>query len=240
MGSLKQAVQARAQKLAIRLLGIDRLYAFAKTLPQTSPETFSSEFLDAMPVAAQWSGLALHEIPETGPLLVIANHPYGLIEGLALDAFLLRRRPDVAFIAWYLIAELPGIGDRHIFLDPLRDPKNRTRNVMAWRRSFERLSDGKVLTVFPAGQVARFNVSRMAVVDRTWNPHIARLARKARVPVLPVYFHGHMASGSRSPRSCFRRSISPCCSARSTTARLQVARNARAHHQSGGNLRLRH
>lgn len=194
MERLKQAVQARIQKLAFRLLGIDRLYAFAKRLPQGSPETFSSAFLDAMQMKVEWSGLALNDIPETGPLLVVANHPFGLVEGLALDAFLLQRRPDVCSIAWHMIAELPGIGERHIFIDPLRDPKNRARNVKAWRRAFETLSGGHVLTVFPAGQVARFNASRMAVVDRAWNPHIARLARKTGVPILPVYFHGHNGS----------------------------------------------
>lgn len=45
--------------------------------------------------------------------------------------------------------------------------------------------------VFPAGRVARFAWSQRAVTESPWTPHIARLARRTKVAVLPVYFHGH-------------------------------------------------
>ena len=189
MGTLSQAVEAQARRAIERLLGIDTLYGLCRTLSLT-PETFSAKILDAMRIRTEWSGLPLSGIPATGPLVVVANHPYGLIEGLALDALLLSRRPDVTVMVWHMVAKLPGALDRGIYVDPLRHPDNRTLNIQGFRKAIGLLSRGGALMVFPAGQVARFSWSRGAVVDPPWNPHIARLVRRTRAAVVPVYFHG--------------------------------------------------
>jgi putative hemolysin len=195
MPSSNSAIEARVQKAMLGLLGIDRLYAVCKALPPLPPEEFGAALLAAMGVKTEWSGLPMEAIPETGPLVVVANHPFGLVEALALEAMLLKRRPDVNFIAWQSLAELPGLGQHYIFVDPLRSPKTRAGNVTAWRRAFEWLERGGALGVFPAGRVARFDWSRMTVADWPWNPHIARIARRLKVPVLPVFFHGRNSLG---------------------------------------------
>ena len=190
MGPFKQAVETQSQRFIERVLGIDTLYGLCKTLSLT-PETFSAKILDAMQIRTEWSGLPVSQIPTAGPLLVIANHPYGLIEGLALDTLLLSRRTDVTVMVWHMVAKLPGALDRGIYVDPLRHPDNRKLNIQGFRKAIDLMTRGGALLVFPAGQVARFSWSRRAVVDPPWNPHIARLARRAKAAVLPVYFHGY-------------------------------------------------
>jgi putative hemolysin len=195
MPSSKNAIEAAVQRAMFGLLGIDKLFAVCKALPPGTPETFAARYVKAMNVKAEWSGQPLDTIPATGPLIVVANHPFGLVEGLALDAMLLERRPDVTFIAWHSVADIPGIGRRYIFVDPQRLPETRKRNVAAWRQAFAWIERGGVLGVFPAGRVARFDWSRMAVADWPWTPHVARIARRSKVPVLPVFFHGRNSLG---------------------------------------------
>jgi len=179
------------QRAAYSLLGINEFAAFCETLPPHTPLTGSSILLNGLKVKVEWSGLSADEIPEEGqPLLVVANHPFGLVEALALDVLLLARRSDVTFLAYYFIGELPGIEGRYIYVDPMRDPQHRKRNTEAWRQSYQWLAKGGLLGVFPAGRVAHIDWTRMAIADPPWNPHIGRVVLKAKVPVLPVFFHG--------------------------------------------------
>lgn len=187
---IRQVFEARAQRAIERFLGIETLYGLCRTLSLT-PETFSAKILDAMQIRTEWSGLPHSEIPATGPLLVVANHPYGLIEGLALDTLVLGRRSDVKVMVWHMVAKLPGLRDRGIYVDPLRLRDNRKLNIQGFRKAIDLLTRGGALMVFPAGKVARFTWSQRAIVDPPWNPHIARLARRTKAAVLPVYFHGH-------------------------------------------------
>lgn len=173
-----------------RLLGVTELYSLCRTLSLT-PETFSAKLLDALQIRTEWSGLPLSAIPSAGPLLVVANHPFGLIEGLALDAMLLTRRSDVTVMVWHMVAKLPGSEDRGVYVDPLRQPENRKLNMQAFRKALDLLGRGGALLVFPAGQVARYEWSERAVIDPPWNPHVARLARRSKAAVLPIYLSGH-------------------------------------------------
>jgi len=177
-------------KAVERFLGIDQLYSLCRDLEPT-PETFSAQLLGALSIRTEWRGLPLSCVPSHGPLIVVSNHPYGLIEGLALDAMLLSRRTDVTVMVWHMVAQLPGTEDRGIYVDPLRLPENRTLNVQGFRKALELLGRGGALLVFPSGQVARYFFSAGAVVDPPWNPHVARLARRTKAQVLPIYFEGH-------------------------------------------------
>jgi putative hemolysin len=172
------------------LLGFQRFNAGYSQLPPCEPADFSRMLLEAMRVRVEFSGRPIDTIPATGPLIVIANHPFGMVEGVALDAMLLSRRPDVALMVFHLLASIPEYQDRWIFVDPLRGRNRRNLNVRAWHQSYRLLVRGGALAVFPAGRVARFQWRRLSIADRPWSPDIAALARRTDAPVLPVYFHG--------------------------------------------------
>jgi putative hemolysin len=173
------------------LLGFQRFNAIYGELPPYTPADFSRTFLDAMRVHVELAGLPIDAIPAAGSLIVIANHPFGLIEGMALDALLLARRPDVTGMVTYRLAAIPEYRDRLIFVDPQRKRHRRKLNAQGWRRSFQWLARGGALVLFPAGRVAGFQWRRMSIADQPWSSHVAAIARRTRAPVLPVYFHGH-------------------------------------------------
>jgi putative hemolysin len=173
------------------LLGFSRFNAAYRGLPPCSAADFSRMALEQIEVKVELDGFPLDRMPASGPLLMVANHPFGLIEALALDALLLARRPDATAMATYLLAAVPEYADRLIFVDPDSKARRRKLNIQAWRRSLQWLKEGKALLVFPAGRVAGFQWRRMAVADQPWSSHIAAVARKSRATVVPVYFHGH-------------------------------------------------
>ena len=174
-----------------RLLGFDRFNVFYSRLPKCEPLDFSRTFLEAMNVRLDLAGRPVEAIPASGPLLVIANHPFGLIEGMALDALLLSRRPDVCFMAIYHLAAIPEWADRLIWVDQRDGRRSRKLNMQGWRQCFRWLDRGGALAIFPAGRVARIDLRRLNVTERPWSSHIGAVARRTGVAVLPVFFAGH-------------------------------------------------
>ena len=184
------AMQQRLQRVLGRLLGFHEFNAFYAALPPCTAAGFPEKFLEAMSINVVVDGMPADTIPATGPLIVVANHPFGFVEGLALDALLLRRRPDVTMMSIYIFGTIPELQERYTFVDPAKSRRRKNLNPQGWRQSLLWLKRGGVLGIFPAGGVARFQCSRMRTTDRTWSPHIAAIARRTKTPVLPVWFHG--------------------------------------------------
>src|SRR5690349_14043473 len=111
-----------------RLMGFPKFNAIYAALPPCTALDFSQTFLEAMQVKVEFAGADPNTIPATGPLLVVANHAFGFIEALALDAMLLARRPDVTLMAAYVFAAIPEIRERWFLVDPERSRRKRKIN----------------------------------------------------------------------------------------------------------------
>jgi putative hemolysin len=132
------------------------------------------------------------QIPPRGPAVVVANHPFGLLEPAILAAFLREIRPDIRFLANERLAGLPEIEP---YLIPVRLDAPRAANLAATRRALEFLLGGGLLVVFPAGAVSHFQWQQRASTDPAWSPAVARLIalaahRGVRAPTIPVYVPG--------------------------------------------------
>jgi putative hemolysin len=136
----------------------------------------------------------LERVPRTGPLLIVANHPFGFLEGAILATELKRVRPDVRILTNAQLAAVPELRDQCIFIDPFGDAASVPANAAALRRCCVWLREGGVLVVFPAGEVAHGNPLGHCPVDPPWNPSTVRLAQRTGAAALPVFF-----AGSNSP-----------------------------------------
>lgn len=130
------------------------------------------------------------EIPRQGPAIVVANHPFGGIEGLLFVALLRRFRPDVKILANYLLHRIPELRDSFIFVDPFASRTATRKNLVPLREAISWVTNGGLLAVFPSGTVSHFQWKRGRVTDPEWSPVIARLIRIAKAPVVPAYFNG--------------------------------------------------
>jgi putative hemolysin len=156
-----------------------------------APRGFRLEALLAeMKVKLDVQRADLERIPLKGPLVAVANHPFGVLDGAALAVLLLRVRPDVKILTNALLEGIPGLHEHCIFVDPFHTPSSADKNVKPLKQAMEWLRQGGVLAVFPAGEVSQWNLREAQVTDPAWNTVAARLVRKTGASALPVYFCG--------------------------------------------------
>ena len=137
----------------------------------------------------------LARIPKRGPLVVVANHPFGGVEGMILGALLKSVRPDVKILANYLLGRIPELRDLFILVDPFGEKGNARKqaakaNLGAMRDAVRHVRSGGVLGIFPAGTVAHFDPRTGLIRDPEWAESIATIIKLTRAPVLPIYFPG--------------------------------------------------
>lgn len=175
-----------------RLSGLQRCRALYAELSARAPADgdFVERTLQTLGVDASFSPGELERIPASGPLIVVANHPFGAIEGLVLAALLRRRRPDVKILANYLLQSLPELGELLIPVDPFRRQDSTRRNVRPMRAGLRWLQHGGVLLLFPAGEVSHLQLARGEVTDSPWSLSLARMVRSSGAPVLPIHVPG--------------------------------------------------
>ena len=152
--------------------------------------SFAERVFSVLDVDIQVSDEDLARIPAEGPLVTVANHPTGLLEGLLLPAIVSRVRPDVRLLANSAIRIFPELNHLFIGVDPFGTADARRRNLGPLRESISWLRNGGALAAFPAGEVAHFSLAHRAVVDPPWIDTAARLVMRTRATVVPVWFDG--------------------------------------------------
>ncbi|MGH8580449.1 MAG: lysophospholipid acyltransferase family protein, partial [Gammaproteobacteria bacterium] len=171
--------------------GLSRLQAIYRSLPH-SPSTpaFLQRVLEVLKVSYFADCSELAKIPRQGPVLVIANHPFGAIEGIILAKLLLEIRPDVKVMANHLLQRIPELSDLFIPVDPFAGEHSKNTNRRPLRAAIRWLSAGGLLLVFPAGEVSHLHLRSRTITDPRWSPTVARMAEKTRSLVLPAYIFG--------------------------------------------------
>ena len=132
----------------------------------------------------------MEAIPATGPLLLVANHPFGMLEGIILGYLLSKRRQDWKIMTTSLVAAFPELRNQYVIVDPFSTAESARLNRQGLRESLEHLRAGGLLVIFPAGAVAHWQWSQKRVAEAPWAPNIMRLIRRAQAPVLPLFFAG--------------------------------------------------
>jgi putative hemolysin len=147
-----------------------------------------ARFLEDLHVTSDCAAEDLARVPRSGAVVVVANHPFGLVEGAILAALLQRVRPDVKFLANSLLAGIEGLEDCLIPVDPFGDAAK--VNWRGLRQSIAWLAQGGLLVTFPAGEVAALRLPRLEIAEPDWNERIARVIRLTQASAVPVFFHG--------------------------------------------------
>jgi putative hemolysin len=158
----------------------------------SAPQGFRLESLLAeMNVRLDVQPADVERIPLKGPLVAVANHPFGVLDGAALAVLLSRARPDVKILTNSLLEGIPELHEHCIFVDPFDTSSSADKNVKPLKQALQWLRQGGALAVFPAGEVSQWNVREAQVTDPAWSTVAARLVRKTGASALPVYFCGH-------------------------------------------------
>ncbi|MBR5591113.1 MAG: lysophospholipid acyltransferase family protein [Kiritimatiellae bacterium] len=176
-----------------RLLGLTRLqHIYLQTRADTSERTFPSRVLAVMKTRIDVSNEDVNHIPKAGPLAIIANHPFGATEGIALLELINRQRSDVKVLGNFILKRIPELREHIFFVDPFGLATSASRNVNAIRQALHWLRDGHALIIFPAGEVASFEPRAFRVRDAQWHVSVMTLLRRASdaLSILPIYIPG--------------------------------------------------
>ena len=133
----------------------------------------------------------LDNLPQGG-FITVSNHPFGALDGIMLIKIVGERRPDFKVMVNMILNHITAMRPNFINVDALAsdDPAKRAVSLKGIAAAIHHVKEGHPLGFFPAGAVSKFTWG-MRVEDRQWQPTIMRLVQKMKVPVIPIYFHGH-------------------------------------------------
>jgi putative hemolysin len=160
------------------LTTLERLYAGIRE------GNFIDVALERLGIAVDVNTDQLQHLPERGPAIVVANHPTGAMDGLALAHALLRRRRDVRLLGNHLVSRVPEMRPWTIAVNPF-DPRS-TENRRGLRTARAWLRQGGVLVIFPAGEVSNVIRADGLLIDREWQRGVLRLAAWSGAPIVPA------------------------------------------------------
>ena len=175
-----------ARRSLERLLGLARVRESFRDAAAKSGEPFTEAF-QAFGLKVEAPGFN-EMVPSTGPVVVVANHPFGGADALALGSLCGTRRPDSLLLANRMAAGVPGVGQRMIPLSILNEDASSRDNARSLRAALQHLRGGGLLSCFPSGEVASLRDGKVA--EGPWSPHVAALALKAKADLVVVGFPG--------------------------------------------------
>ena len=176
------SLPAPVAQLASGLLGLNALgEIYCQVQDSLSAEELAQRTLQALDVTVDADFSA---IPKEGPLLLVSNHPFGMLEGLVLMAHLAEARPDVRILANNILdrmaslAELKVLAERLVPID-VAEGAGAANNLPGLRASLRHLEKGGAVVVFPAGTVSHWQRGQ-GVCDPRWHTTALRLSEKSK------------------------------------------------------------
>ncbi len=130
----------------------------------------------------QLSQDSYQNIPSEGAVVIVANHPIGTLDGLALIKLIRTVRADVRIVANQLLTQMEPLASVFLPVDVLT---NKKINKRVYQAMSDALENGQAVILFPAGEVSR--ITPKGVCDGKWKPGFIKLAKKAKCPILPIH-----------------------------------------------------
>lgn len=132
----------------------------------------------------------LENIPREGPLVMVANHPYGILDGLAMGRMLSQTRGAFKIIAHVIFRKASDLKDVILPIDFAETKEALALNISTRKEALKYLADGGAIGIFPAGAVATASVPFGKATDPVWKTFTARMIARSGAQVVPVYFEG--------------------------------------------------
>lgn len=185
-----RAAMVAVRPVLERALGLTRLERLYRSLPPSHPDTFSDVALRALCVTASCPAEDRERVPSAGPLVVLANHPHGALDGLVLYSLIRRARPDVRILANHYLATIPPLAATCFFVDPFEGRSAAANSRSGLRAAMRWLQSGGAIIAFPAGEVAHRQPAADTPEDGDWHDTATRLACATSAAVMPARIDG--------------------------------------------------
>ena len=194
--SYAHAIRSRGGRALVRLMEnttgrqhlLRRAVGYEEEIGQG--RSFFDVMVDRYGLSLKVTRGSLAAIPADGPLILIANHPYGILDGLMLGHLLSRCRPDFRILAHAVFNRAPDLA-RHVLPVSFEETKEALALNLATRReALDLLARGGAVGIFPGGTVSTAAHPFARPLDPVWRGFTARMIAKSRATVVPVHFDG--------------------------------------------------
>ena len=153
-------------------------------------QPFWKQALDLLGINLLTKQSEIAKIPKEGSLVITANHPHGLVDGMVLAELIGKVRTDYKILTRSLLTGVKQI-DQFMIPVPFDHEENALKKSLEMRKNaMDHLEQGGVIVIFPSGKVASSETMFGNVVEGEWNPFTAKLIQKSGANVLPVFFPG--------------------------------------------------
>ena len=154
-------------------------------------EDYSQAAFAATGIQPCYDEAKLAAIPRTGPLVFVANHPFGVIDGMALCDMAIKARGEFRILINAMLCQDRDLAPYFLPIDFKPTKAALKNNISAKKVAQECLAKDIPIIIFPSGFVSTANKRGFGeVVDAPWTTFAAKLIRDAKATVVPVYFHG--------------------------------------------------
>lgn len=136
-------------------------------------------------------GGSLSNIPKTGPLILIANHPYGILDGMMMGHILSETRSDFRILANHVFRKAEDLDNIVLPISFDETKEAMKQNIETRKTALNYLSEGGAIGIFPGGTVSTGLKPFSHPMDPGWRGFTARMVAKSEATVVPVFFDGH-------------------------------------------------
>ncbi|MFW2544374.1 lysophospholipid acyltransferase family protein [Primorskyibacter sp. 2E107] len=180
----------RAMEWATGKIPLLRMVRRFERMGPAEGQAFWTQALDIMGIDLETPAEQIANIPAKGPVIVVANHPHGLVDGMVLAEMIGRVRTDYRILTRSL---LTGVREIEEFMIPVPFPHEtdaREQSLEMRARAMGHLKDGGVIVLFPSGVVAHSETWFGPAIEAGWNPFTAKMVQRSGATVVPVFFPG--------------------------------------------------
>lgn len=154
-------------------------------------QAFWTGTMKAMGIEIQTPQDQLDNIPETGPVMFVANHPHGLVDGMILAELIGRRRNDYRILTRSLLTGIDESAASYMIAVPfLHDAQAQKKMIEMRAKAMDHLANGGLIALFPSGVVASADTAFGPAIEQEWNVFTAKMIRRSGATIVPCYFPG--------------------------------------------------
>ncbi len=185
---LKKAVIAMIE-LATGRPKLEKLYNEVRRM-RLHPSELWGATLQKLEIKLNFDAAQLEKIPTEGPVVFIANHPFGVVDGLILGHLVSRVRERFAILVNELICKEVHLQDFLLPIDFNETKEALQTNLRSRQETLERLKRGEALAIFPAGGVSTAPKLFGKAEDLEWKRFTIKVIQHTKATVVPIYVHG--------------------------------------------------
>ena len=165
-------------------------YAKAQLLVRHNCWNFWRASLQALEIKLSFDEFALNSLPQNKPLVVVANHPFGILDGIIICYLIEQIRPDFKIMTNSMLCQAKEINPYLLPVDFAETKEAMQQNLQSRKAALEHLKNNGTIILFPGGGVSTTQGYKGKAIDFEWKTFTATLIHQSNADVLPIFFHG--------------------------------------------------